>query len=91
LVHWQHSPEIGDGLEAFRASLSAPGRRVVYRDIFRIVAAGNFVVTYSRVAIGAEEFAVFDIYRLQNGLIVEHWDNREPIPSPEQARNRGKF
>jgi predicted SnoaL-like aldol condensation-catalyzing enzyme len=90
----QHSPQIGDGIAAlqqFREKLAAAGKDIVYRDVFRIVGSGNFVVTYSCVEIGRDEFAVFDIYRLENGLIVEHWDNAEPIPSSHQARNSGKF
>jgi predicted SnoaL-like aldol condensation-catalyzing enzyme len=90
----QHNPRVGDGLAAFRQfwqDWAAAGKGLIYRDIFRIVGSGNFVVIYSRVALGADEFAVFDIFRLENGLIVEHWDNMEPIPSPEQARNSGKF
>jgi predicted SnoaL-like aldol condensation-catalyzing enzyme len=35
--------------------------------------------------------AVFDIWRLEGGLIVEHWDNMEPIPPCDQWVNRGKF
>jgi predicted SnoaL-like aldol condensation-catalyzing enzyme len=90
----QHSRQIGDGLAAFhqfRERSAAAGKRIVYRDVHRIVGSGNFVITFSRVEFGSDELAVFDIFRLENGLIVEHWDNMEPIPSPEQARNSGKF
>lgn len=90
----QHSPKIGDGIAAYRQhreQLAAAGRDVVYRTIFRIVGIGNFVVTFSWVAIGQDELAVFDIYRLEAGLIVEHWDNAQAIPSPEAASNSGKF
>jgi predicted SnoaL-like aldol condensation-catalyzing enzyme len=90
----QHTSQIGDGLAALRQfweNEAAAGRAIVYREVFRIVGSGNFVVTYSRVTIGSAEFAVFDIFRLENGVIVEHWDNMEPIPSPEEAGNSGKF
>jgi predicted SnoaL-like aldol condensation-catalyzing enzyme len=90
----QHNPRIGDGLAAFQQfqeRLATAGKCFVYRDVYRIVGSGNFVVTYSRVEIGGDELAVFDIFRLKNGLIVEHWDNMEPVPSLEQARNSGKF
>jgi predicted SnoaL-like aldol condensation-catalyzing enzyme len=90
----QHSPRVADGLTAFkqfREGLAAAGKSFAYRDAHRIVGSGNFVVTYSLVEIGSDELAVFDVFRLKNGLIVEHWDNMEPIPSPEQARNSGKF
>lgn len=90
----QHSPGIGDGIPAlcqFREKLATAGRGIVYRTLFRIVGSGNFVATYSQVEIGKAEFAVFDIYRLESGLIAEHWDNAEPIPTPDEAGNSGKF
>jgi predicted SnoaL-like aldol condensation-catalyzing enzyme len=87
----QHSPETGDGIAALRQKLAIAGREIAYRSLFRIVGSGNFVVTYSHVEIGKDEFAVFDIYRLERGLIVEHWDNAEPIPTPQEAGNSGKF
>jgi predicted SnoaL-like aldol condensation-catalyzing enzyme len=87
----QHSPETGDGIDALRQKLATAGREIVHRTIFRIVGSGHFVVTYSHVEIGKDEFAVFDIYRLEHGLIVEHWDNAEPIPTPQEAGNSGKF
>lgn len=51
------------------------------------------------VADGAEGFiaffegtdmATFDIFRLADGLIVEHWDNMEQVPEGPQP-NGGKF
>ena len=41
--------------------------------------------------VGDKEVAVFDIFRLENGLIVEHWDNREEIAPREAWANSGKF
>jgi predicted SnoaL-like aldol condensation-catalyzing enzyme len=86
----EHSPRIDDGLAAILGGKRA-AVRLAYRNVFRIVGSGNFAVTYSLVGIGDDEHAVFDIFRLKDGLIVEHWDNIEPIPSAEQARNSGKF
>ena len=34
---------------------------------------------------------VADIFRLENGKIVEHWDNKEVMPRVEDLTNRGKF
>jgi len=89
----QHSSQVGDGLAGLWRfwENEAAGRAIVFREVFRIVGSGNFVVTYSRVTIGSAKFALFDIFRLENGVIVEHWDNMEPIPPPEEARNSGKF
>ena len=36
-------------------------------------------------------YAQYDIFRLENGKIVEHWDNKEVMPKVEDLTNRGKF
>ncbi|MGH3040577.1 MAG: nuclear transport factor 2 family protein [Gaiellaceae bacterium] len=90
----QHNPLVGDGIEglqAFLGQLAERGESMVYEDVAFLVGQGNFVVSYSRVNLGGQQLAVFDIFRLEDGLIVEHWDNMEPIPDPAQAGNSGKF
>jgi len=66
----------------------APAR---YEEIRHLVGQGNFVVTYSRVAGGGGPYAAFDIFRLDGGLIVEHWDNWEKVAPPGEWNNSGKF
>lgn len=76
-------PVVGDGLEgfgAFVAELAADSKSMVYKYSHKVLAQGNFVVAYSLAQIGDEDFAVFDLFRLQDGLIVEHWDATAPLP-----------
>lgn len=90
----QHNPQVGDGLEgfgAFVAELAAEGKSMVYKYIYKVLAQGNFVVSYSLAQIGDEDFAVFDVFRLADGLIVEHWDTMEPLPRGAALVNQGKF
>ncbi len=60
-----------------------------YCEVFRLVGQGNFVVTYSKVDIGAQAHAVFDIFRLEDERIVERWTNAEAVPN--DTGNSGKF
>ncbi|MCH4896998.1 polyketide cyclase [Marinilabiliaceae bacterium JC040] len=85
----EHSVSIKNGFENFRAFLL--NNDVTYDNIFHIMGEGNYVVSYSKVKINNSSLAVFDIYRLENGKIVEHWDNMEEIPSIEEQANSGKF
>ncbi|MGW9075803.1 nuclear transport factor 2 family protein [Streptomyces kronopolitis] len=90
----QHSPQIADGIDgfaAFTAGLTADGKALTYTKVHHLIGQGNFVVTLSEVDRAGAPSAVFDIFRLHNGLIVEHWDVAEPIPSPAEANNSGKF
>ncbi len=77
------------GVEAFREFMAGPGEDMIYRDVFKIIGQGNLVMASSRVFLG-EELAVFDLFRVENGRIVEHWHNMEPLPEGPQP-NSGKF
>ena len=90
----QHNPQVADGIDgvgAFMAQMAEAGTPMIYKYVFKILGQGNFVVSYCLAQIGDEDYAVFDIFRLQDGLIVEHWDNMEPLPRGEMLVNRGKF
>jgi len=56
-----------------------------------LVGQGNFVATLCKAARKGQPFAQVDIYRLEDGKIVEHWDNAEPVPPEEEWANSGKF
>jgi predicted SnoaL-like aldol condensation-catalyzing enzyme len=68
-----------------------PQRSLWYHEIVLLVGQGNFVATLCRATRDDAEYAQVDVFRVQDGLIVEHWDNAEPVPPPEQSVNSGKF
>lgn len=88
-TYTQHNPYLPDGVGALQDFMSEQGADMVYRNVFKIIGQGNFVVVYSQVFLG-QEVAVFDIFRVDDGKIVEHWDNMEPMPEGPQP-NSGKF
>jgi len=87
----QHNPEIADGVCALQAYLAADNPPIRYWKVHRLIGQGNFVVTLSHVQKGQSHYCVFDIYRLKQGKIVEHWDVMEKILAPEDWNNQGKF
>jgi predicted SnoaL-like aldol condensation-catalyzing enzyme len=56
-------------------------------EIKRVIAEGDLVVAHDLVKRNPDDrgFAGIDIFRLENGKIVEHWNAREPVP--EKAAN----
>jgi len=56
-------------------------------DIKRAIAEGALVVTHSLLKTSLEDrgSAVADIFRLEDGKVVEHWDVVQPVP--ESAAN----
>ena len=85
----QHNPQAADGPDAFIEFVTGftaqfPELTV---DVRRTVAEGDLVVTHSllRTALGDRGTAAADIFRLEDGKIVEHWDVLQPVP--ESAAN----
>ncbi len=90
----QHNPSVGDGLDGFGAwfaSLAEQGLAMRYWKVHKLIGQGNFVVTLGHLQMGDSHYCAFDIFRLKDGLIVEHWDVMEKILPPEQWNNQGKF
>ncbi|MEM7152413.1 MAG: nuclear transport factor 2 family protein [Myxococcota bacterium] len=87
----QHNREVADGFEAFNALLQAEPRPLWYERIVLLVGRGNFVATLCEAKWEGQPYAQVDIFRVENGRIVEHWDNVEPCPPPEELANSGKF
>lgn len=86
----QHNPMAGDGAEPFVGFVKwitgeNPDLRVQFK---RLIAEGDLVVVHSHMipAKGARGTAVMDIFRLEDGKIVEHWDVLQDVP--EQAQNQ---
>lgn len=85
----QHNPQVPNGLEAVNEFLTNTDFN--YDFVFKVIGQGNYVVSYSKATFGGKELAVFDIFRIENGLIVEHWDNMEEITPRTEWANTGKF
>ena len=85
----QHNANIPDGFLGLQEYLTS--HKVNYDFVFHVMGQGNYVVSYSKVTLGDVPFAVFDIYRIEEGKIIEPWDNMEVIPTRSEWANTGKF
>ena len=85
----QHNKDVADGRDPFAALAQAENRALNYDEIVLCVGSGNFVATLCRADWEGQALCQVDIFRLENGKIVEHWDNFEPVP--ETSVNSGKF
>jgi predicted SnoaL-like aldol condensation-catalyzing enzyme len=90
----QHNPGAADGAEAYIAFMkwfkqTYPEFHV---DTKRIIAEGDYVVLHSHTTRkpGDRGMAVVDIFRLENGKIVEHWDVVQEVPE-KSANNNTMF
>ncbi len=89
----QHNSTIADGLEGLGAAfkeMAEQGIKVKYTQVHKVIAEGNFVFTMSEGLINQTPTAFFDLFRVDGGKIVEHWDIVSEIPG-EMAHKNGKF
>jgi predicted SnoaL-like aldol condensation-catalyzing enzyme len=90
----QHNPSIADGVEGFIAFARELRQRFpqVRGVVKRVFADGDFVIlhVHAQRQPGETGLAIVDIFRLEQGRIVEHWDVRQPIP-PMAANPNGMF
>lgn len=71
----QHSPEVKDGREGFREFITGFIAMRPHAHIFHILEDGDMVCVFFRCTMeGGKEVKVFDLYRLRNGKLAEHWD-----------------
>ncbi len=91
----QHSPLVSDnltGLFAGLQSLAKQGLTVKYDRAHYVLGEGNFVLVVAEGTFGELPSAYYDLYRIQNGRIAEHWDTIQPIPPRAEWKNsNGKF
>ena len=95
VTYTQHNPAVADGLAgfgAFMGSLAKKGITMEYTKVHKVIGEGNFVLALSEGAFGGKPTAYYDLFRLENGLIVEHWDVITDMPAGKlPAGYPGKF
>ncbi|HEU4459756.1 MAG TPA: nuclear transport factor 2 family protein [Methylibium sp.] len=81
----QHNPRAADGVEGLKSFIGGYLKKAnpqLKASIKRVIVQGDLVVlhVHSVPEPGALGTALVDIFRLENGKIVEHWDVQQPVP-----------
>lgn len=85
-VYIQHNPLVKDGPQALSQAL----REIKNHRIHRVIGEGNFVLTQSEGRWNDKPVAIYDLFRVENDRIAEHWDVLQAIPA-EMAHSNGMF
>jgi predicted SnoaL-like aldol condensation-catalyzing enzyme len=90
----QHNPNAPDGPEGFKALLSFLREKFPdsHSEIKRVFADGDYVIlhVHSVREKGSRGRAIVDIFKLEGGKIVEHWDVVQEVPE-KSANSNGMF
>jgi len=91
----QHNTGIADGLSGLGAALEALGKQgiqMIYDTVHQVLAEGNYVLAVSEGSFGGAPTSYYDLWRIKDGKIAEHWDVMETIAEKDTWQNQnGKF
>ena len=91
----QHNTAIADGVSGLNAALTAlaeQGIQMIYDQTHMVLAQGNFVLAVSEGTYGGAPTSYYDLWRVEDGKIAEHWDVMETIADESTWQNsNGKF
>ena len=90
----QHNPNAADGPDGFRKFIGFLREKFPnsHSEIKRSFVDGDYVILHVHAVRepGTKGNAIVDIFKLENGKIVEHWDVVQPIPE-KTTNNNGMF
>ena len=91
----QHNTGIADGVSGLNEALAVLAEQniqMIYTTTHQVLAQGNFVLAVSEGTFGDKPTAYYDLWRVENGKIAEHWDVMETIADKSTWQNQnGKF
>lgn len=94
-MYHQHNPGVGDGLAGFGEAMkkmAEAGLTMEFKKTYRFIAEGNFVFAHSEGEFAGRHVAFADLFRVENGKIVEHWDViQDVVPAEKSANKNGMF
>ena len=90
----QHNPLVEDGPQGLKKIIELLRNKYPdsHSEIKRVIAEDDYVIlhVHSVREPGMRGRAIFDLFKLENGKIVEHWDTVQDIPETS-ANNNGMF
>jgi predicted SnoaL-like aldol condensation-catalyzing enzyme len=72
--------------------MAKQGITMKYDQIHQVLGEGNFVLIVSEGTFANQPTSFYDLFRVENGKLAEHWDTLETIPPQQERKNdNGKF
>lgn len=87
----QHNPNAPNGPPGIIAYATGyiKANPELHMEFKRIIAEGDLVVVHSHLKPNPTDLglAVVDIFRVEDGKLVEHWDVMQPVPTKAENKN----
>ena len=88
----QHDADLTDGVATLRESLLPEETAKIYVRHHRVLACGDFVLAVCEGHQAGNHSALYELFRVENGKLAEHWNTVERVPPREVWKNdNGKF
>ena len=91
----QHNTAIADGISGLSATLEAmakQGIQMIYNKTHFVLADGDYALAVSEGSFAGVATTFYDLFRVENGKIAEHWDVMETLADKSTWKNQnGKF
>ena len=88
-MYVEHDPLAGDSFDVLSNTFLD---QTQYLKCHRILSEGNFVLCVCEGKLDGKHTSFYDLFRVEQGRIVEHWDTREFVPDRSEWKNEnGKF
>ena len=91
----QHNVAIADGVSGLGAALEAmakQGIQMIYNKTHFVLADGDYALAVSEGSFAGAATTFYDLFRVENGKIAEHWDVMEILADKSTWQNQnGKF
>jgi len=80
----QHNPFVADGIAGLKDEISQLPGENHHLEVVRVFRGGPYVFTQTEGVVGGQS-VFFDIFRFEDGLMVEHWVFSAPAATPNQS------
>ena len=87
----QHNPDAGDGIMGFATAVQSGKLVFTIEKQHKVLGEGNFVLSISEGTHRGNPAVFYDLVRFENGMIVEHWDVIQDIPTENLANDNTMF
>lgn len=81
-LYIQHNRDVGDGVSGLlwgMLKMKRKGEVIKFKNNYHVIADGNFVLSATEGYVADEKVAFYDLFRIEENKIVEHWDIIAPV------------